>query len=103
MYGRGSIVTEIHPRALVLAAGSVQVSGGKLYVFVLRGDKVKRVEVQTGVDGGNWLEVTSGLAGGDEVVTAGADVLSDGATVRAQRGVDPFTGQAVTADRSPPQ
>ncbi|BDG09310.1 efflux RND transporter periplasmic adaptor subunit [Anaeromyxobacter paludicola] len=101
MYGRGAIVTDVHPAALVLAASSVQLSGGKQYAFVLRGEKVKRVEVQTGVDGGDWLEVTSGLAKDDEVVTAGADVLSDGAAVRAQRNVDPFTGQAVTAERTP--
>ncbi|HZZ85311.1 MAG TPA: efflux RND transporter periplasmic adaptor subunit [Anaeromyxobacteraceae bacterium] len=101
MYGRGAIVTDIHRGALVLAASSIQLSGGKQYVFVLRGDKVKRIEVRTGVDGGDWLEVTGGLSPGDEVVTAGADVLSDGAVVRAQRNVDPFTGQPVTAERTP--
>jgi hypothetical protein len=39
--------------------------------------------------------VTRGLSPGDEIVTAGIDVLSDGSLVRAVKGVDPFTGRAV--------
>jgi hypothetical protein len=49
--------------------------------------------VKTGVDGGTWLEVVSGLARGDVIVTAGTDGLADAATVQAQRDVDPYTGQ----------
>jgi len=56
--------------------------------------RVKRVALEIGVDGGDWLEVTRGLAPGDEIVTAGIDVLSDGSLVRAVKGVDPFTGRA---------
>jgi len=54
-----------------------------------------RVPVEVGVDGGDWLEVSRGLKSGDEIVTAGMDLLSDGAVVRAQKGVDPFTGRPV--------
>ncbi len=97
MYGRAAIVTDVHRDAVVVSSSAVQISNGRSYLFVLRGDKVKRVAIQTGVDGGDWLEVTSGLARGDEIVTAGMDVLSDGATVRAQRNVDPFTGAPLTA------
>jgi membrane fusion protein (multidrug efflux system) len=61
--------------------------------------KVRRVELQIGVDGGDWLEVTAGLRPGDEIVTAGIDVLSDGALVRALKGIDPFTGRAVETAR----
>lgn len=57
--------------------------------------KVRRVQVDVGVDGGDWLEVTRGLAPGDEFVTAGMDVLSDGTPVRALQGVDPFSGRPV--------
>jgi len=94
MYGRAAIVTAVHRDALVVSASSVQVSNEKHVVYVLRGDLVKRVEIQVGVDAGTWLEVTGGLASGDEVVTAGVDALSDGAQVRAQRNVDPYTGVA---------
>ncbi len=96
MYGRAAIVTAVHQEAVVVPAGAVQVTNRVHVVYVLRGEKVKRTEIQVGVDGGDWLEVTSGLARGDEVVTAGTDALSDGAAVRAHRNVDPYTG-AVTA------
>jgi RND family efflux transporter MFP subunit len=96
MYGRAAIVTAVHEGALVVPASAVQVSSGHNVVFVLKGDRVQRVTVDVGVDGGTWLEVTRGLARGDEIVTAGADALSDGAAVRPARNVDPYTG-AVTA------
>jgi RND family efflux transporter MFP subunit len=102
MYGLGAIVKEVHPHVPVVPAGAVQISDGKHYVFVLQGDKVDRREIQIGADvsvpravggdgGEKYLEVVSGLKEGDEVVTAGADGLSPGATVRATRNVNPFT------------
>jgi RND family efflux transporter MFP subunit len=94
MYGRAAIVTAIHKDAVVAPAPALQISEGKAYAFVVKGDKVARVAVQLGVDGGDWLEIVGGLAKGDEIVTAGTDMLADGATIRAQRGVDPFLGKA---------
>src|SRR5262249_43194161 len=87
MYGYGSIVLEVHPNVPVVPASAIQISNDLRYVFVLHADdakgepKVERRKIQTGVDGGSWLEVSGGLALGDEVVTAGADGLSDGAKV----------------------
>jgi RND family efflux transporter MFP subunit len=99
MYGRGVVVTGVHKGAVVVPAAAVQISSGRHYVFRLEGDKVKRAQIQVGVDGGDWLEAASGLSPGDEIVTAGTDVLSDGVQVRAQRNVDPFTGGPITASR----
>lgn len=98
MYGRAAIVTDVHAGAVVVPATAVQITNDHDYVFVLKGQKVARVEIQPGVDGGDWLEAAGGLARGDEIVTAGMDVLSDGSTVRPLRGVDFVTGKpAVTA------
>jgi RND family efflux transporter MFP subunit len=96
MFGRGSIVVDRHPNAVVVPATAVQVSNGKKWAFALKGDKVERRELDTGVDEGTWLEVKKGLAAGDEVVTTGIDAVSDGATVRPVRDVDPFTGKKLT-------
>jgi membrane fusion protein (multidrug efflux system) len=99
MYGRGTLVTAVHPAAVVVAVGAVQISDGRYYAYVVAGDKVKRTEVKIGVDGGNWFEIAEGLKAGDEIVTAGTDTLADGAAVRPVRGTDPFTGKPVpTAD-----
>jgi RND family efflux transporter MFP subunit len=96
MYGRAAIVTAVHHDAVVVSASAVQVTNDVRVVYVLRGDKVKRTEIRVGVDGGNWLEVTSGVSRGDEIVTAGTDALSDGVLVRPQRNVDPYTGALTT-------
>lgn len=101
MYGRGSIVTSVHKDAVVVPVVAVQVVNDRSYVFVLRGDKVTRVEIQPGVDGGNWVEAAAGLRATDEIVTAGMDAVSDGTTVRAQRNVNPFTGAAAVSDAQP--
>lgn len=97
MYGHGAIILETHAKAAVVPAGAVQISGGKRYAFVLTGDKVARREIETGIDQGNTLEVTRGLAIGDEIVTAGYDGLADGTEVKAMRGMDPYTGKPIDA------
>jgi RND family efflux transporter MFP subunit len=98
MYGRAGIVLERHPDAVVAPVAAVQISSGERYVFVLEGDKVRRQLVKTGVDGGTWLEITRGLRGDEEVVTAGADGLSHGYQVRVARNVDPYSGRKVADD-----
>lgn len=95
MFGRGSIVVDNHPHAAVVPATAVQISSGKRWAFVLKGDKVERREVAVGVDEGDWLEIVKGVAVGEEVVTTGIDAVSDGAAVRAVRNVDPFTGKGL--------
>jgi RND family efflux transporter MFP subunit len=90
MYGRGSVVIENHPNRPVAPVEAVQISDGAHYVFVAEGDTVHRRKVEVGVDGDDWLEITSGLKAGDEVVVAGLESLSDGAKVRVQRVDDPL-------------
>jgi len=97
MYGRGTLVTAVHPGAVVVPAGAVQISDGRFFAYLVQGEKVKRVELKIGVDDGNWFEVREGLAAGDEIVTAGTDALADGAAIRAVRGTDPYTGKPATA------
>jgi multidrug efflux pump subunit AcrA (membrane-fusion protein) len=86
---------------VVVPVAAVQISDGRYFAYVVQGDKVKRTEIKIGVDGGDWLEVVSGLAPGAEIVTAGTDVLADGSTVRPVRGMDPFTGKVPAATTGP--
>ncbi len=97
MYGRGTIVTARHADAIVVPSPAVQISDGKFFAYQLDGEKVKRVELAVGVDGGSWYEVVKGLKAGDEVVTAGTDLLADGAAVRPVRGTNPYTGTPTAA------
>ena len=104
MYGRGTIVRTVHPKAPVISVNAVQVTSRERYVFVVHDTKVERRVVKTGaeLDDGDTFEITAGLAVGEEVVLAGADGLSDGATVRVARGVDPYTGATAAAPTSKP-
>lgn len=45
-------------------------------VFVVSGDRVKKVEVETGIQDNNSIEITKGLTAGDEVVTAPYNVIN---------------------------
>jgi RND family efflux transporter MFP subunit len=85
MYGRASIVLEVHSNATVVPDSAVVINSLGRFAFVLDGDKVRRRTIETGVDGGTWLEVLKGLAAGEEVVTLGTDALADGMQVRVSR------------------
>jgi RND family efflux transporter MFP subunit len=100
MFGHGAIIVDVHAHQPIVPASAVLVADAKKYVFVLTGDKVQRRAIETGVDEGNWLEVTAGLKESDEVVTAGADGLSDGSPVRVTRDVDPYSGAKLTGTPS---
>jgi RND family efflux transporter MFP subunit len=103
MYGRGSIVLDIHPHTPVISVNAIQISSGNKYVFVLHDTKVERRPIVTGteVDGGERLEIRSGLQAGEEVVIAGSDGLSDGTTVRVARDLNPYTGEKSAMAPSP--
>ena len=62
--------------ALAVPVSAVMRHEGKSFVFVPDGpDRFRRVDVITGVESGDLLEVTSGLAVGQQVVSRGAFVL----------------------------
>jgi RND family efflux transporter MFP subunit len=98
MYGHGAILVDTHRARPVIPVGALQISDRKRFVFVLEGDRVRRRPVETGVDEGTWLEITSGLNGGEEVVTAGIDALSDGSQVRIAK---PASSGAAAASNAP--
>jgi RND family efflux transporter MFP subunit len=99
MYGRASVLLETHGHVPVVAVNAVQLTDNQKYVFVLSGTKVARRPVRIGTDfgDGQFFEVTQGLSPGEEVVTAGADGIGDGATVRVARDVDPYSGAKASA------
>lgn len=56
--------------------GSVQKANIKEYVFVLETDKVKQVEVTTGIQDDSYIRILSGLEEGQEVVTRPFNAIS---------------------------
>jgi membrane fusion protein, multidrug efflux system len=99
MYGRASVRLELHPHVPVVSVNAIQLTENQKYVFVLNGNKVVRRPVRIGADFADsaFFEVTQGLAPGEEVVTAGADGIGDGAIVRVARDIDPYSGAKASA------
>lgn len=56
--------------------------GESSFVFVIDGDKVKRVPVKTGLRQGGKVEILEGLTPGQRVVTEGVVKIADGLKVR---------------------
>lgn len=66
----------------------------KEIVFIVKNNKAKAVEVETGISNNNYIEVKSGLSGGEEVVSGSyraiSRELSNDANVRIESGSKEF-------------
>lgn len=67
--------------AIVLPRNTVIEKDDETYVYIVEGDKAKKVNVTIGIDTGENIEIVSGLKNGDTVVTKGQTYISDGETV----------------------
>jgi RND family efflux transporter MFP subunit len=90
MYGRAELTVDHHARAVVLPVEAVIAEEKERSVYIVRDLKEKlgvarRVPVEVGFDGGDWLEITKGLSGDEDVVVAGTDLASDGTPVSVVR------------------
>src|SRR4029077_15162366 len=81
-FAKAAILTREDSQACTVPEESLVTFAGINKVFVIREGKAFPVEVRTGVRGGNWLEITSELPAGAQVVTSGATQLADGTAVR---------------------
>ena len=68
-------------RALMIPRDAIVSTVKDPSVYVLNGESVKLVKINAGADYQSYLEVVSGLAEGDQVVTSGQINLMDGAKV----------------------
>jgi len=95
MYGRAELTVDHHPRAVVLPVEAVIAEEKDRSVYLVKDIKpvdkgapvgtVHRVGVLVGFDGGDWLEITKGLVGDEDVIISGVDLASDGAPVSVSR------------------
>lgn len=76
MTAQASITTESRTDVVAAPVTALVERDGATYVQVLSGDgTISLVEVTVGIQGGYWIEITSGLSGGEQVVTgASGDV-----------------------------
>jgi len=89
LFVQGRVITgarsgvRVVPRAALV---SWDTAGGTATVFVLEGGVARRKALRTGAVSGEQVEVVSGLAEGEVVVTRGGFNLRDGDRVRALQG-----------------
>lgn len=71
MFARATLVTGESPEAVVIPEEALVVGADESHVFLVDGDRARRVVVQTGRRTAGLIEVVSGLSPGDRVVVAG--------------------------------
>ena len=82
MFGRVRIDYDNRANALVVPRLALLDDEGDPAVFAIRAGKAVRVPVKLGYLDGEWAEVRSGVALGDQVVIAGKTALRDGSVVQ---------------------
>ncbi len=82
MFARVFLETDTHEDALVIAKTALSLESLGDTVFVHNNGVAVRRNVSIGFEEGDIVEILSGLAPGDEVVTVGQDGLSDGTPIQ---------------------
>ncbi|TGE39449.1 efflux RND transporter periplasmic adaptor subunit [Desulfosporosinus fructosivorans] len=92
MYAEVSIAASGVQSALCIPLSSIIPDNGVNVVYsVTEGNgemRAARVEVKTGINDGNYVQILSGLKAGDKVVTLGNTLISDGSllTIQSKEG-----------------
>ena len=82
MFARVDLPVSRSERVVMVPKDAVVMSAGGEHVFELDGDKVKRIQIETGRTEGDYVVVTGGLSTAVPLVVTGNEGLSDGAEVK---------------------
>lgn len=89
MFIEAQLVTALRPNAVVVPEEAIVPVQGATFIYAVVDGKAKRRQVELGVRTPGFVEVTRGVAAGDQVVVGGLELLADGMPVMArvvQRG-----------------
>ncbi len=82
-YAELAIALREIPNALVLPPQAINSTAKGTTVFIIDQGKAKAVPLRTGITDGQWIEITDGLRGDEDVVVVGKRQLLDQSPVRA--------------------
>ncbi|MGE0357296.1 MAG: efflux RND transporter periplasmic adaptor subunit [Burkholderiales bacterium] len=99
MFARVRLLTAQSVDSLVVPEESIFTVGEDRFVYRIVEGRAERRKVETGLRAGGKVEIASGLAATDRVVTAGHIKLREGASVRVAG--DPAPGSVGKAEASP--
>lgn len=83
MFARVAILVGVHPKAIQIPIDAVTRLEDNQYVYVVRDSIARQVPVELGGRSGNRVEILKGLAGDEQVIVSGKDLVSDGTVVEA--------------------
>ncbi len=93
MFARATFRTDSRTGTVLIPTEAILTGeDGSQSVYVVDGDAAYQVNVTTGLVGEKQTEITSGLHGGEQLVTRGQSYLSDGAPVRVTNAPAPEDG-----------
>lgn len=93
MFARATFRTDSRTGTVLIPTETILTGeDGSQSVYIVDGDTAYRVSVTTGLVGEEKTEITSGLHGGEQLVTRGQSYLSDGAPVRVTNAPAPEKG-----------
>ncbi|HEX5131163.1 MAG TPA: efflux RND transporter periplasmic adaptor subunit [Candidatus Krumholzibacteria bacterium] len=90
---RVRILMDTHANVLTVPRRSVVADAGDHFVYVAAADTVRKALVELGYEDETHAEITSGLAGGDTVVTAGVGGIREGTKIKMIRPEDVVAGK----------
>ena len=84
MFARVEVLVGKHPQAIQIPLDAVSRLEESQYVYVVKDGKAHQVPVELGARAENRVEVVKGLAGDEQVIVSGKDLVSEGAAVQTQ-------------------
>ena len=84
MFARVEVLVGKHPQAIQIPLDAVSRLEESQYVYVVKDGKAHQVPVELGARVENRVEVVKGLAGDEQVIVSGKDLVSEGAAVQMQ-------------------
>jgi membrane fusion protein (multidrug efflux system) len=87
MFGRISVIYDIHENALQIPRSAIIEETGSMSVFVVVDDKAVRKLITSGYGNRGLIEITSGLTDGEQVVTVGQTSLKQDTAVTITNAV----------------
>ncbi|HUM40748.1 MAG TPA: efflux RND transporter periplasmic adaptor subunit [Nitrospira sp.] len=84
MFARVEVLVGKHPQAIQIPLDAVSRLEESQYVYVVKDGKAHQVPVELGARAENRVEVVKGLAGDEQLIVSGKDLVSEGVPVQTQ-------------------
>ena len=83
MFARVAIMVGVHRNAIQIPIDAVTRLEENQYVYIIQNGTAHQVPVEIGARAENRIEIVKGLAGTEQVIVSGKDLVSEGTAVEA--------------------